>query len=184
MLEEISLVAKRIKELREIFGYNEDQIAEKLSVSAELYGKYESSGEDIPISALYILAGLYNVDMTDLLSGKSPKLNTLSVVRKGEGLWVERFAGYKYENIGFKFMHRKMEPFIVELNPGAARPEMVTHDGQEINFCIEGSMILYYDDNEIILTPGDCAYFDPSHPHGQKCASDDRKAVFLTVIHE
>jgi len=184
MTEELNLVASRIKELREIFGFNEEKVAEKLSVSVDLYRKYESSGEDIPISALYILAGMYNVDMTDLLSGKSPKLNTLSVVKKGEGLWVERFAGYKYENIGFKFMHRKMEPFIVELNPGTERPEMVMHNGQEINFCIEGSMILYYDETEVILNKGDCAYFDPSHPHGQKCATNDGKAVFLTVIHE
>lgn len=183
MTEEVFLVAQRIKELRDIFGYDIDTISNKLNILPILYEQYETSGADIPISVLYRLASIYNVDMTELLSGKSPKLNTISVVKNGEGLMVERFEGYEYENIGYKFMHRKMEPLIVALKPAAEKPELVTHSGQEINFCLKGSMILYYDDNEIVLNPGDCAYFDPSHPHGQKCASD-KDAVFLTVIHE
>jgi transcriptional regulator with XRE-family HTH domain len=183
MIEEISQVAERIKEMRGIFGFTEDEIAGRLSVPAELYRKYESSGEDIPISVLYKLASVYRVDTTELLSGKSPKLNTLSVVRKGEGLAVERFAGYKYENIAHKFQRRLMEPMIVELDPNPKKPDMVVHGGQELNFCLKGDMTLYYDGSAVTLRPGDCAYFDPSRPHGQSAAGGER-AVFLTVIHE
>jgi transcriptional regulator with XRE-family HTH domain len=183
MIEEISQVAERIKEMRGILGFTEEYIAEQLSIPAELYGKYERSGEDIPISVLYKLASIYRVDMTELLSGKSPRLSTLSVVRKGEGLIVERFAGYKYENIAHKFRHRHMEPMIVKLDPNPRKPEMVTHGGQELNFCLKGDMTLYYDGAQITLHPGDCAYFDPTRPHGQSAAAAEQ-AVFLTVIHE
>lgn len=183
MTEEIVALAQRIKELRDIFGFDTETIANKLMIPANLYEQYETLGQDIPISVIYRLAGIYNVDMTDLLSGKSPKLNTLSVVRKGEGLVIERFKGYEYENIAFKFLHRKMEPLIVVLKHDDRKPEMVTHSGQELNYCLEGTMILYYDNDEIILNPGDCAYFDPTHPHGQRAAGNE-KAVFLTVIHE
>lgn len=183
MNEQIRLVAQRIHELREISGFDINTMADMLHISPEQYEQYESLGTDIPISVLYQLASIYQVDMTELLSGKSPRLNAICVVRKGEGLNVERYSGYQYENIGYKFMHRKMEPLIVTLNPSSDKPSMVTHGGQEINFCLKGQMILYYDGREVVLGPGDCAYFDPAKPHGQKAASD-QVAKFLTIINE
>ena len=184
--EQITQVAARIKELREIFGFDVKTIAEKLNVTEEIYLNYEVSGADIPISVVYNLANIYKVDMTEILSGTSPKLNTISIVRKGEGIRIERFEGYIYENIAYRFMHKKMEPMIVTLEPCASKekPKMVTHKGQELNYCLDGEMIVYYDDSEIYLKEGDCVYFDPVHPHGQKAALSDKPAKFLTVINE
>jgi len=186
MKDQIIQVAARIKELREIFGFDTKTIAEKLGVTEEIYLDYEASGVDIPISAVYNLANIYDVDMTEILSGTSPKLNTISLVRKGEGIRIERFEGYVYENIAYKFMHKKMEPMIVTLEPDTSeeKPKLVTHKGQEINYCLEGEMIVYYDESEIYLKEGDCVYFDPVHPHGQKAASGGKPAKFLTVINE
>ena len=186
MNEQITQVAARIKELREIFGYDTKTIAGKLGVTEEVYLNYEVSGADIPISVIYNLAHIYRVDMTEILSGTSPKLNTISIVRKGEGIKVERFEGYIYENIAYKFMHRRMEPMIVLLEPSASdeKPKLVAHKGQEMNYCLEGEMIVYYDESEIYLQEGDCVYFDPLHPHAQKAASKDKPAKFLTVIND
>ena len=186
MNEQITQVAARIKELRDIFGYDAKEIAEKLNVTEEIYLNYEVSGADIPISVVYNLANIYRVDMGEILSGVSPKLNTISIVRKGEGIKVERFEGYSYENIAYKFMHRRMEPMIVTLEPCSSeeKPKLVAHKGQELNYCLEGEMMVYYDDSEIYLQAGDCVYFDPVHPHGQKAASHDKPAKFLTVIND
>ena len=186
MKEQIMQVAARIKELREIFGFDTQTIAAKLNVPESVYLDYETSGADIPISVVYNLSNIYDVDTIEILAGVSPKLNTISVVKKGEGLRVERFEGYMYENIAYKFMHRKMEPMIVVLEPDKSKekPKLVTHKGQEINYCLEGEMIVYYDDCEIYLKEGDCVYFDPVHPHGQKAALPDKPAKFLTVIND
>ncbi|MDR1539030.1 MAG: cupin domain-containing protein [Clostridiales bacterium] len=183
MKEQLLQVSLRIRDLREIAGFTPEKVAQELGVLPEHYMQYEENGEDIPISVIYKIANLYHVDTTDLLLGKSPKLNTLSVVKNGKGIHVERFAGYEYENIAFRFAHRTMEPMIVTLKPGTGRPEMVKHSGQELNYCLTGKMTLIYDENEIELSPGDCAYFDAKHPHGQM-ASGDGCAKFLTVINE
>ncbi|MCL1794576.1 MAG: XRE family transcriptional regulator [Oscillospiraceae bacterium] len=184
MDEQIMQVAARIKELREIFGFSAKAIAEKLNLSELVYLGYEASGADIPISVIYNLALIYNVDTIEILSGISPKLNTISVVKSGEGLRVERFEGYQYENIAYKFMHRKMEPMIVLLNPSETKPALVSHKGQELNYCLEGEMIVYYDEKAVYLKEGDCVYFDSIHPHGQKAALPDKAAKFLTVIND
>ena len=183
MLEQTRLVAMRIRELRDIAGCTLEETAEKLEVPIERYKQYEQDGTDIPISVIYGIANLYHVDTTDILSGKSPKMSSLSIVKKGRGIKVERFEGYEYENIAYSFIHRTMEPMIVTLMPDGVEPKMVVHHGQEINYCLEGKMILYHDGGKIILEAGDCAYFDAKKPHGQQAAGSEQ-AKFLTVINE
>ena len=183
MFEQTRLVAMRIRELRDIAGYTAEETAEMLGVPPERYEQYERDGTDIPISVIYGIANLYRVDTTDILSGASPKLASFSLVKKGRGIMVERFAGYEYENIAYPFVHRAMEPMIVTLKPGGETPVMVMHNGQEINYCLEGEMTVYHDGSEVRLTEGDCVYFDARKPHGQR-ASGSGEARFLTVINE
>ena len=183
MNDQLNQVKQRIRELREISGCSVTQAAEMLGMDEHAYKRCEEGGEDIPISLIYSVASLYHVDTTDILSGKSPKLTTISVVRKGKGIRVERFAGYQYENIAYNFARRTMEPMIVTLDPSGKKPELVMHGGQELNYCLSGQMRLIYDSNEIILSPGDSAYFDARLPHGQMAESGG-PASFLTVINE
>ena len=183
MNDQLGQVKQRIRELREISGYSAAEAANLLDMSERAYIRCEEGSEDIPISLVYKVANLYRVDTTDILSGKSPKLTTISVVRKGKGIQVERFAGYKYENIAYSFAHRTMEPMIVTLEPDGKKPEPVLHSGQELNYCLSGQMRLIYDDSEVVLSPGDSAYFDARRPHGQM-ADGSEPASFLTVINE
>ena len=181
--EQTRLVAMRIRELRDIAGYTAEEAAEALGLPAELYARYEQDGTDIPISAIYAIANLFHVDTTDILSGASPKLISLSLVKKGQGILVERFAGYKYENIAYPFANRIMEPMVVTLTPDGEVPNMVMHSGQELNYCLEGEMTVFHDGSEVLLAEGDCVYFDARKPHGQR-ARGDKEARFLTVIKE
>ena len=183
MFNKLDQVKQRIRELREISGYSAAEAASMLGMDERAYRRCEEGGEDIPISLIYGAASLYHVDTTDILSGKSAKLTTISVVRKGQGIRVERFAGYQYENIAYNFIHRTMEPMIVTLDPTGKKPELVMHSGQELNYCLSGQVSLLYDNNEITLSPGDSAYFDARLPHGQM-AGGDGPASFLTVINE
>lgn len=42
-------------------------------------------------------------------------MNVHTVVRKGEGVSVDRYEGYQFESLAFNFMHRSMEPMLVTL---------------------------------------------------------------------
>ena len=58
---------------------------------------------------------------------------------------------------------------------------LVTHSGQEFNYCLEGVIKVILGGQEIQLNPGDSLFFDPAIPHGQM-AANGRSAKFLTVI--
>ncbi|MBP5638628.1 MAG: helix-turn-helix transcriptional regulator, partial [Victivallales bacterium] len=63
-------IAARIRELREILEIPVEKIAESLKITKEEYLSYETNEKSIPISALYELAELFNVDFTVLLTGE------------------------------------------------------------------------------------------------------------------
>lgn len=183
MSEEMKQIAARIRELREIFDLTVEEMAKEVGVDAALYQEYEETGENIPISVLYHISQKFGVDMTEILTGKAARLSTYAICRRGQGKEMQRFPGYRFENLAHQFSNKIMEPLLVTLYPSDERPEMVTHPGQEFNLVLEGAVVVTYDGKEHVLHEGDAIYFDPTHPHGQH-AMGDAKARFLTVISE
>lgn len=179
MNDKVKDIADRIKGLRLWSGFSQEQVAEELNVSNETYVRYENGEDDIPVSILYEIAGIHNVDLTDILTGVSPKLHEVCYVKKGDGLAVERLDEYDFESLAYKYVQRKIEPLLVTLDP-KNKPELVMHNGQEFNYCLEGKMMVIVGNKEYVLEPGDSLYFDPSKPH--KMVALDGPAKFLTVI--
>jgi len=183
MPDEMKQIASRLKEIREISDCAAQDIAARLGVPLARYLRYEESGQDVPISVLYELANIYGVDITELLTGTSPRLSNYCVVRKGQSTGVDRYPGYRFESLAYNFKRRIMEPLMVTVEPDEKEMSPVSHPGQEFNYVVEGAVLVVLDDEEILLQTGDCIYFDPTLPHGQKAAGG-RAAKFLTVIAE
>ncbi|HPV02617.1 MAG TPA: XRE family transcriptional regulator [Clostridiales bacterium] len=183
MSDQIQQIAERIAGLRDIAGYTVEELAKDLGISVEEYKRYESGEVDIPIGFLYKLASKYNVELTAILTGDEPKLRTYCLVRKGKGVNVERKAPYKYHSLAFNFVNKKAEPFEVCVEPSSddAPIHLSSHPGQEFNYVIEGSMVIYIDGHHIVLNEGDSLYFDSSYSHGMK-ALGNKPAKFLAII--
>jgi len=180
MNEKVKDIAARIRGLRLNLGISEKEAADFLSLTVEEYLKYENGEDDIPISILYEIAEFYHVDLTEILTGISPKLHAVCHVKKGEGLKVERYDQYDFQSLAYKYANRKIEPLLVTLNPGNV-PEMVSHKGQEFNYCLAGKMKVVVGKSEYLLVPGDSLYFNSMIPH-KMLAMDDKNAQFLTII--
>lgn len=183
MGEDLKQIAARIRELRNIFGYTEDEVAADLGIDVNQYRGYENEGSDIPISVLYHLANKYGVDLSEILTGLTPRLNTFCVVPDGHGIHVDRYPGYNIQSLSHRFKDKVMEPMLVTLEPSDREPALVTHSGQEFNYVLEGSIYFLFEEKKLLLNKGDCVYFDPTHPHGQMAAGG-KSAKFLTVITE
>lgn len=182
MRNELLQISARIKELREILEINPVVVAQKLNCSLDKYSSYENGEADIPISVLYELAAILDVDFTVLLTGDSPRMVTHTITRKGEGLAVERYPGYDFSNLAYNFVGREMEPMLVTLSSENEPAALVTHSGQEFNYVLSGSIKVVLRDKEHILNEGDSIYFDPKIPHGQQAVDGD--ATFMTIIKE
>ncbi|BDF57578.1 XRE family transcriptional regulator [Christensenellaceae bacterium] len=181
MNSQVIQIAARIRELREILEIPQEEVAEKVGISLEEYKKYESAQDDIPIGVLYGVAAELRVDPTELLTGEAPRMDEYTIVRGGNGVSVERYPGYAFTSLAFNYKNRDMEPMIVTISPND-EAELVTHEGQEFNYVLEGSIKIVIQDREFILNAGDSIYFNPMLPHGQRAAGGQAK--FLTIINE
>jgi transcriptional regulator with XRE-family HTH domain len=180
--EQIKMIAARMRELREIAGYSVEEVASNLKVDKEVYESYENATQDIPIGFLNEFANRFDVDLTELLTGKSPKLTRYALVRNGKGISVQRRSPYKYQNLAYNFVNKKAEPFLVTVPPNNnTTVSTSSHPGQEFNYVVKGTLMIVIDGKEFILKEGDSLYFDSSLPHGMK-ALDNQTAEFLAVI--
>jgi len=118
----------------------------------------------------------------DLLTGETPTLTYFSLVRKGEGLNIDRRKEYKYQHMAFFFRQKKAEPFHVTVTPeDNTEMHLNSHEGQEFNFILKGSMRIKVDAQETVLHEGDAVYYDSSRPHGMVCEGDE-PCEFLAII--
>ncbi len=180
MNEKVKDIAVRIKGLRLLAGISEEEVAKSISINLQEYLKYENAEDDIPVSILYEIADYYHVDMTEIMTGTSPKLHDICFVKKGEGLKVERYDQYSFESLAYKYSNRKIEPMVVVLDPNN-NPEMVSHKGQEFNYCLDGRMEVIIGKEHYVLEAGDSLYFTSTIPH-KMLALDGKEAKFITII--
>lgn len=176
-------LGERISGLRDACGYTQEELAKELNLELSVYQAYEENGKDIPISVIYEIANLCGVDFTEIMTGVRAKLDTYHVVKSGKGRAIDRYPGYSFEDLAFRYGGKIMQPLLVTLEPSDKPESLVKHPGQEFNYVLSGTVCVNFDGTELILETGDSVYFNPTYPHGQRCVGD-KPAVFLTVISE
>jgi transcriptional regulator with XRE-family HTH domain len=183
MNENIKQIAERLKGLRDVLGISIEEISETCDLSPEKYSEIESGNVDISVSILHRISQEYGIELTTLMFGDEPKMNSYFVTRAGKGVSVERTKAYKYQSLAAGFINRKADPFMVTVHP---KPEnepiyLNKHHGQEYNYVIRGKMLIQINGKDIILEEGDSIYFNSGLPHGMK-ALGGKEVKFLAII--
>jgi transcriptional regulator with XRE-family HTH domain len=61
-------VHEKIKFIRQLKGWSQDEVAEKLAMSANGYGSIERGETDVNLSRLEQIAGVFGMELSDLVS--------------------------------------------------------------------------------------------------------------------
>ena len=184
MDKQLQQIGERLRGLRDVLDIEAQEMADTCGISLEVYESIERGETDITISNLMKIASKYGVSADVLMFGEEPHMHFYSVVRKGQGMSVERTKAYKYQSLASGFAGRKAEVFIVtvEPKPHAHTIYKNTHPGQEFNMILEGSMELYLGGKTIILEEGDSIYFDSTKPHGMRAVGDKPVRFFAFTV--
>ena len=184
MNEKIQDIAERIKGMRDVIEITPEEMAEYLEMSVEEYLSFENAEKDFTFTFLYKIANRFGIDMTDLLTGRSPKLAEYTIVRKGEGLPIERRKGFKYQSLAYNFKDRIAETFLVTTGSGEEYAgtgiPVSTHSGQEFDYVIKGTLRFVIDDHETVLNEGDSIYYNSKLRHGMTAIGGD--CTFMAVV--
>jgi transcriptional regulator with XRE-family HTH domain len=178
-------IGERLRDMREIMNVSAAEMAAVTDVSETEYLAIENGKKDIGFTFLFKAARYMNLDLTELLTGEAPRLSNYAIIRKGEGLPISRRRGFSYQNLAYQFKHRLIEPFLVTApyETGAESSEITlnTHEGQEMDYLLSGSLRMRIGEHEEILNVGDTIYYDSGTPHGM-VAIDGMPCQFMAIV--
>ena len=179
-------VAQRIRELREVSGFTVEEMAQRTNMPVEEYVQYESGSRNMSIAFLYRCVLIFGVDFSDLLEGRSAKLRSYALTRKGEGQRIEEAHHMIGYNLAADFRNRIALPLYMEIKyrEGAEYEdiELVTHEGQECDIVISGHMKIQIGSRTEILHAGDTIYYDSSTPHGMIAVGGEDCTFYAIVL--
>ena len=133
--------------------------------------------------AYMLRAETLGVDISDLLTGESPKLRGYILTRNGKGLAFDRRKQYHYQHLAYNFSRKLAEPFIVTVEkdqPGVVK-QAHSHEGQEFDYVLEGYLRIILGGNELLLAPGDSVYYDSSLPHVMYAPEGDCRFIAVVI---
>ena len=178
-------IAFRIREMREIMGYSQKVMAEKTEVTLEEYLAYENCELDFPFTFIYKCSMVFGIQLTELLEGRSARLSSYTVTRKGNGQQTAVEEGISISNLAPEFRDKLAEPYWVKYDYDESlqnKPIHLTkHSGQEFDLVISGSLLVQVGINKEVLHEGDSIFYNSSTPHGM-IAVDGKECVFCAVV--
>jgi len=183
MREDVKEVSARVKVLREIAEISAETLAKELGFDPAEYTAWEKCEKEFPVGVLVEIAAHFKVDLSELISGAASKLKTYCVTRAGQAPEVSRRPMYGYWNLAYNFHNKRAEPFIVEASAETENKpiSLNTHPGQELNYVLEGRLLISISGHDIELNQGDCVYYNSTEPHGMK-ALGGKAARFLAIV--
>ena len=179
-------IADRIRELRIVTGLSIAEMAARTGLSESEYEACENGSRNLSIAFLYHCVLIFGVDMSDILEGKSPKLRSYALTRRGEGQKIEEAHNMVGYNLASGFRNRIALPLYMDMkyHEGAENEkiELVTHEGQECDIVINGQMKIQIGEHSEILNPGDCIYYDSGTPHGMVAVGGEDCSFYAIVL--
>ena len=88
----------------------------------------------------------------------------------------------EFFSLAAKKAGRNMEPFLISIEQATGKELLSSHEGEEFLFVLEGSIVVRYGTENIILNPGDSIYYDSIVDH-LVTAHGESKAKILGVVY-
>lgn len=183
MDDTLKQIGQRLKGLREVLDIPAEEVAELCETSLEHYLKIESGEADPSVYRLSKISKRYGIALDVLLFGEEPHMNTYFITRKGQGMSVERRKEYKYQSLAAGFRRRKIDPFLVQVDPKPDDTQYSknSHEGQEFDIVLEGTLEITIGNKALVLNEGDSIYFDAGQKHCMR-AVGDKPVKFICVV--
>jgi len=181
-------LGEKIRELRLKRGLTLREVAGTTGLSIPLLSQVENNAVSPPVATLLRIANALGVGISYFFREEESREKAV-VVRKHERKKTFRplhakhgDSGYTYEALAYTKNSKHMEPFLVEFEPKKKEAlSYQNHGGEEFLFLFRGRLAFHYDQQEIILDPGDSLYFESGVPHGFR-ALRGRKAQAIVVV--
>ena len=179
----------RVRKYREERGLSVEELAEAAGVSSDMVASLEEENVYPSLAPLQKIARAMNIRLGTFMD--DVEVNDPLVVRKSEqdtDLAMQKSKGKKaafiYHALGKGKADRNMEPFFIEILPELEEDRtMSSHQGEEFIVVMKGKILIKYGQKEIILEPGDSAYYNSAIPHYVGACGDGPAEIYAVVYY-
>jgi len=181
-------IGRKVRRLRQEQRLTLQQLADGTGLSKPLLSQIENDQVIPPLATLLRIAKALRVNLHHFFQEEGDSEKCI-LVRAGERKpQPRRNAGdpaappYTYHSLAAGKRLRNMEPFLVEFDACNWQEEMlVSHQGEEFLFLLEGELELHYGDQVMTMHPGDSVYYDSTEPHGYVAVGSGRPRAVAVV---
>ena len=192
MADNDNKLGQKIRTLREAHHLSAQDLADRCSCDVSTIEGLENGVLPASLAPLIKITRALGVRLGTLLDDDEDygpvyiSVDQMEEVTRLRSLQTASDAGeLSYFSLAAGRPSRHMNPFIITVDPSEeTEHELVSHEGEEWLFGIEGCIeIEYGKGNVYVLHPGESIYYDSIVPH-QVRAHDGQKAKFLAVVYE
>jgi transcriptional regulator with XRE-family HTH domain len=175
-------VGRRVRAVRDKRGLSLRALAERSGLSVNTISLIERGSNSPTVASLQLLAQALDCPITEFFRDTSDE--TTIHVRREERVRYRR-GGVDVESLGAGLRDQQLEPFLVTVlaEQGNDDQDLITHDGQEFVYCVEGAIEYQIGAEVFRLEAGDSLLFEASQAH-RFHNSAPTEAVVLFVFSE
>lgn len=163
-------------------------LAEATGLSKPLLSQVENEQVIPPLATLLRIAKAFNIGLHSFFQGEGSAEKCV-VVRSGDSPQSRRravpgsSAPYVYHSLAYGKKNKNLEPFLVEFDVRQWSDDLlVSHEGEEFLFILEGEVELRYGGQAMILAAGDSVYYESSEPHGYIARGEGRARAVAVLF--
>lgn len=167
---ELSTLARKMKSLRSAARMTLQELSAASGISQSALSKIENGQLSPTYEKILGLAKGLGVDIAELFSdstGGTP-MGRRAVTLKGQGV-VHSSPQYEYQVLCSELSGKQFLPLLATIKAHSIQDfsSLPRHDGEEFIYIVRGEITLHTEFYEpIVLSEGDCCYFDSSMRHG------------------
>ena len=165
-------IGKKVRNLRQKRRMTLQDLADATGLSKPLLSQIENDQVIPPLATLLRISKAFKVGIEDFFQEEDSAEKCI-LIRAGEssrmiqrGLSRGGSPPYIYNSLAYGKRDRNMEPFLMEFEARTWSDDLlVSHEGQEFLYLLEGEVDFYYCGKTMRIRPGDSVFYDSREPH-------------------
>ena len=180
-------IGMKVRRMRQDKRMTLQALADATGLSKPLLSQIENGQVIPPLATLLRIAKAFNVGLHSFFQEEGTR--KCIFVRAGESRkrsprnTSDEVPPYLYNSLAYGKKGSNFEPFIVEFEQREMNDDLlVSHEGEEFLFLLEGELVFHYGDQIMRMRPGDSVCYDSSELHGYVAVSQQRPRAVAVVF--
>ncbi len=172
-------IFRKVKELRTNKGLTLRELSELTGLSVSFLSQVERGTTSLAITSLKKIADALNESMVYFFEEEEDM--DYAVYEKDSKPFRIGTSDISLISLSKNFKDRKIDSFLVILEPRHKDSELVQHPGEEFYYVIKGAVVIYIGEKKYYLKKGDAIHFPSTVMHKWENPLDEETILISSV---